>query len=236
MSIRPEVTVEELGERALIARVHSSLPYAQNSIIVGIGDDAAVVEQDRGMATVITTDAAVEDIHFKQSFVPPYDIGYKALAMNLSDLAAMGAVPKHVLLSLILPSDLSVMSLDEILQGFASLSTKYSVSLIGGNITKSSGPLVIDITALGSVHKRRILQRDGAQPGDDLYLSGYVGGAAAGLAILDKMKSAHRSDTYNTCCQRYLRPEPRVRLGTLLGRNQSYVWIPEGEGKKDNPT
>lgn len=220
MRITPEVTVAELGERALIARIHKSLPYAQPSIIVGVGDDAAVVEQDRGMVTVITTDAAVENIHFTQTFVPPYDIGYKALAMNLSDLAAMGSAPKYALLSLMLPSGLSVISLDEILKGFASLSNRHSVSLIGGNVSQSSGPLVIDITAIGSVHKRRILRRNGAQPGDDLYLSGSIGGAAAGLEMLNKMKSSHGSDTYDTCRQRYLRPEPRVRLGTLLGRNK----------------
>ena len=220
MSITPEVTVADLGERALIARIKNFLHYAQPSIIVGVGDDAAVVKQDRGMVTVITTDAAVEDIHFKRAFVSPYDIGYKALAMNLSDLAAMGSSPKHALLSLMLPSGLSVMSLDEILEGFASLSNRHSVSLIGGNVTQSSGPLVIDITAIGSVHKRRILRRNGSQPGDGLYLSGYVGGAAAGLAVLNQMKSSHRSDIYDTCRQCYLRPEPRVRLGTLLGRNR----------------
>jgi len=218
--ITPEVTVAEFGERALIARIHNYLPYAQPSVIVGVGDDGAVVEQDRGMVTVITTDAAVEDIHFTQNSVPPHDIGYKALAMNLSDLAAMGSTPKYALLSLMLPSGLSVISLDEILKGFASLGNRYSVSLIGGNVTQSSGPLIIDITAIGSVHKRRILQRNGAQPGDCLYLSGSIGGAAAGLEIINKMKVSHGSDTYDTCRQRYLRPEPRVRLGTLLGRNR----------------
>ena len=210
-------TVGDLGERALIQRIEATAPLPPASVSVGIGDDAAVVEPDRGTLTVITTDALVEGVHFDRRFVQPADIGYKGLAVSLSDLAAMGAAPQHLVLSLALPPTFLVRDLDALVGSLLELGSRHRTSLIGGNVTSSSGPLFIDITAFGSVKRRRVLTRDGARPGDELYLSGDVGGAAAGLAWLQQKSPA---GDLTSCCQRYLRPEPRVRLGTLLGRNR----------------
>jgi thiamine-monophosphate kinase len=141
-------------------------------VVVGPGDDAAVVEHERGTLQVLTTDVQVEGIHFDRSFVPPDAIGHRALAVNLSDLAAMGARPRLALLSLVLPDALEVAALDGMLDGLLALAKTHRVALVGGNISRSPGPLVIDVTVTGGVKPRRVLTRSGARPGDEVYVTG----------------------------------------------------------------
>ena len=181
---------------------------------VGPGDDAAVVKPPRGLREVLTTDALVDGVHFDQAFVPPDAIGHRALAVNLSDLAAMGAEPRAALLSLALPAEMVIGVLDALLDGFLAHARAHRATLLGGNITRTPGPLVISVTALGTVRPRRALTRAGARPGDEIYVTGAVGDAAAGLAML-RVGLAVES----ACAQRYLRPEPRVRAGSQLAHH-----------------
>jgi thiamine-monophosphate kinase len=182
---------------------------------VGPGDDAAVIEPERRMASVVTTDVLVEGIHFDRRFCPPDAIGHKALAVNLSDLAAMGASPRAALLSLVLPGELPAADVDGLLDGLLGLAARHQVTLVGGNITRSPGPLVVDVTAMGTIAPRRVLRRSGARPGDEVYVTGNVGSAAAGL-------QAFRENAELPVAQaRYVRPDPRVRAGLLLGRNRA---------------
>lgn len=209
-------TVGDLGEHALIERIRARIPAPPGFVIVGIGDDAAVIEPERNALEVITTDALVEGVHFDLAFVGPADIGHKALAVNLSDLAAMGAAPRAALLSLMLPPAWPVAHLDSLLDGMLALAQRARISIVGGNITRSPGPLIVEVTVTGSVHRRRILTRAGARAGDELYVTGAIGGAAAGLQAL---RADHASTAPET--ERYLRPEPRTRFGLLLGRNRA---------------
>ena len=196
-------------------------------VIVGPGDDAAVIEPERGALDVLTTDAQVEGVHFDRRFVPPDAIGHRALAVNLSDLAAMGAQPRAALLSLVLPRDLETSVVDGLLDGLLALAARYRVALIGGNVTRTPGPLMIDVTAIGSVRPRRVLIRAGARPGDDVYVTGTVGGAVVGLRRLQELCGASLSGSLREpegsapLEEKYLRPEPRVRAGLLLGRNRA---------------
>jgi len=227
------MTVGDLTERALIARIQSRLPPAPAWMPVGIGDDAAVVEPERNRLEVLTTDALVEDVHFSRAFTPPAAIGHRALAVNLSDLAAMGAAPRLALLSMALPAALPVADFDAIADGFASLAAAHRVHVAGGNLTRSPGPLTLDVTALGTVKPRRALVRSGARAGDELWVSGSIGAAAAGLQMLQASVEAGLDATspveaglrvaagLEACATRYLFPEPRVRLGTLLARNRA---------------
>ena len=189
-------------------------------VVVGPGDDAAVIEPERGALDVVTTDAQVEGIHFDRRFVPPDAIGHRALAVNLSDLAAMGAQPRAALLSLALPDATLVSDLDGILDGLLALATAQRTALIGGNVTRTTGPLIIDVTAFGSVKRRRILTRAGARPGDDVYVTGMLGDAVVGLQSL-REGGAKAGDPVNVCEARYLRPEPRVRAGLVIGRSRA---------------
>jgi thiamine-monophosphate kinase len=184
------VTVSELGERALLARVQAKLGTTgrrKASLVIGIGDDAAVVAPTRNTQTVLTTDALVEGVHFERRFSAPADIGYRALAVNLSDLASMGARPRWSLISLVMPDALLVSDVEELVGAVADLGQTEGCEVIGGNLTRSPGPLIVDVTAVGEVKPRRVMTRSGARPGDALWLSGTIGAAAAGLEMLRAM-------------------------------------------------
>ena len=217
-------TVSDIGEHALISRITARLA-TPSWVLVGPGDDAAVIRPERGAFDVLTTDAQVEGIHFDRRFVPPDAIGHRALAVNISDLAAMGAAPRAALLSLVLPDQLEVAVVDAVVDGLLGLAERHRVAVIGGNITSSPrmgseqvpGPLMIDVTAIGSVKPRRILTRAGARPGDDVFVTGTIGGAAVGLNMLRSGADLSGPPLQ----EKYLRPEPRVRTGLLLGRNRA---------------
>ena len=209
------LTIAEIGEQAIIERITRRLDMPA-WVEVGPGDDAAVVKPPRGRREVLTTDALVDGVHFDQAFVPADAIGHRALAVNLSDLAAMGAEPRAVLLSLALPGTLRVAALDGLIEGFLSHAAAHRAPLIGGNITQTPGPLVINVTAIGSVRPRRALERSGARPGDEIYVTGTVGDAATGLAML---RASAPATAESACARRYLRPEPRVRAGLQLSHH-----------------
>ena len=224
-------TVSEIGEHALISRITARLAMPP-WVLIGPGDDAAVIQPERGALDVLTTDAQVEGIHFDRRFVPPDAIGHRALAVNLSDLAAMGARPRAALLSFVLPDQLEVAVVDGIVDGLIGLAARHHVALVGGNITRSPGPLMIDVTAIGSVKPRRVLTRAGARPGDEVFVTGTIGGAAVGLQLLRSGAdlsspprgpegSAPHIEGSALLVEKYLRPEPRVRAGLLLGRNRA---------------
>ncbi len=208
--------IADFGEHALIERIRSRLSTAPSFVVVGIGDDAAVIEPERNALEVITTDSQVEGVHFDLAFTGPLDVGHKALAVNLSDVAAMGAAPRVALLSLILPPAWPVAHLDALVDGMVALARRSKVSIVGGNIARSPGPLIVDVTVTGTVHRRRVLTRADARVGDDLYVSGTLGGAALGLRML----RVNHGDS-SLAAGRYRRPEPRLRLGMLLGRNRA---------------
>lgn len=215
------MTVSDLGERALLARILARLPRPGAQILVGPGDDAAVIAPGRNLRLVVTTDALVEEVHFSSAWSRPSDIGYKALAVNLSDLAAMGAAPSWALVSLALPAALPVTSVEELVDGLADLAREHGVSVAGGNITKSESGLVVDVTVGGQAAPRRWLTRSGGRPGDELWLSGWIGGAAAGLEMLSRGADRDRAvpaDAARAAMARHLRPEPRVRLGLAVAR------------------
>ena len=220
----PAPTVGEIGEREVIRRIRGRLPAPPDWLTTPIGDDAAVVRPPRNRDEVLTTDVLVEGVHFDRAYVPPAAIGAKALAVNLSDLAAMGAEPRLALLSLILPADTTVSDLDQLVGGMLALAARHGVTLAGGNVARSPGPLVVDLTAIGCVKPRDVLRRGGAKPGHEIYVSGSVGAARAGLLALQAGNAAagpHGADAgLEEVRERFLAPEPRVRLGVLLARNR----------------
>jgi thiamine-monophosphate kinase len=214
------VHISDLSESEIVARIQSRLQPPPDWLLVGIGDDAAVVAPARGRLEVLTVDALVEGIHFDRAVMPPDAIGHRALAVNLSDLAAMGATPRLALLSLGLPAGLSCGEFDAIVGGLAALAARHRTHVVGGNLTRSPGPLLIDVTVTGTVKHRRVLTRAGARPGDEVYVTGTLGAAGAGLGMLRETATAHQPAS-PACVQRFCYPEPRVRVGELLGRNQA---------------
>lgn len=215
------MTVGDVTEADLVARIQQRLAPPPAWVLVGIGDDAAVVEPERNRVEVLTVDALVDGVHFDRAFVPPDAIGHRALAVNLSDLASMGAAPRLALLSMALPSTLPLADFDAIAGGFAALAARHRVHLAGGNLTRTPGPLTLDVTLVGTVKRRQALTRVGARAGDEIYVSGTVGAAAAGLLSLRTTVCPSFAAVNVSTAERYLYPEPRLRLGTLLSRNRA---------------
>ncbi|MFQ5670761.1 MAG: thiamine-phosphate kinase [Acidobacteriota bacterium] len=182
------MTVGRLGEERVIqhiaARFSAGGP-APAHLRVGIGDDAAVLIPPPEQAIVLSSDCMVEGVHFRREWTPARDLGHKALAVNLSDLAAMGAVPDVFLLDLGLPADWPVSELDSFLDGMANLAARTGMVLAGGD-TYRSVVLQMSLTAVGRVDPGRFLSRKGARPGDQVAVTGCLGSAAAGLALLER--------------------------------------------------
>jgi thiamine-monophosphate kinase len=216
------MTVGEAGEHRVIALVRSRLPPAPAFVVHGIGDDAAVLEPARNALEVLTTDALVEGVHFDRRFVAAADIGHRALAVNLSDMAAMGAAPRAALLSLALPADLPWTDLEALVGGLVTTAGRFGVALVGGNVTRSPGPLVVDVTLTGSAKRRKVLTRGGARAGDALFVTGTLGAAAAGLAWLQSREDGGAvPEAVAPGVERYARPEPRLRFGVITGRTRA---------------
>jgi thiamine-monophosphate kinase len=219
----PRPTVSSCTERELIDRIQRRLQPAPAWVQVGIGDDAAVVEPERNRLEVLSVDALVEGVHFDRALSPPEAIGHRALAANLSDLAAMGAMPRMALLSMALPAAFPLSDFDRIADGLSALAASTSTHVVGGNLTRTPGPLTIEITVVGTVKRRRVLTRAGARPGDELYVTGTIGAARAGLEILRATHATPLHAThaaYEACVARYRRPSARLRVGALLARNR----------------
>ncbi len=181
-------------------------PFSLPAAPAGPGDDCAVLPRPRGNECV-TTDALVDGVHFVRGVFAPADVGHKALAVNLSDLAAMGATPRWFVCALGLPGDVSASELDGIARGMAALARAHGIALVGGNVTRAP-VLTLTLTAAGTVRSRALL-RSGARPGDLLYVSGELGSARAGF---------ERKDAPASLVKRQRRPEPRVELGLIATR------------------
>lgn len=226
----PSATVGEVGEHALIRWIASIVGSpASSEVLHGIGDDAAVVQPRRNHVDVLTTDVQVDGVHFARTFSNAADIGRRALHVNLSDLAAMGAAPRVALLSLGLPPAVEALWVAELVHGLIEAAREARVDVIGGNISRSP-VLFVDVTASGAVKRRHLLTRAGARPGDELYVSGLVGAAACGLAWLEHAgrsvdgpaaPTASQPQSVAEAVTRYCRPEARVALGLQVGRNKA---------------
>ena len=199
-----------MGEFDLIKR-YFSRKSLQNDVILSVGDDCAITSIPTGYQLAITTDTLVEGTHFLPS-ISPTDLAYKSVAVNLSDLAAMGATPAWVSLALTLP-EIKEEWLAEFSQSLFAILDRYGVSLIGGDTTK--GSLSITLTAQGSLPENQGLFRHQAKVGDWIFVSGFLGDSAAGLdLLLQNRKMENESDRY--FIQRHLHPTPRVELGLAL--------------------
>ncbi len=191
---------------------------------LGVGDDAALVRACAGQELVISTDMLVERAHFFRN-ADPYLLGHKALAVNLSDLAAMGATPRWVTLALALPRA-DARWLAGFSRGFMALARRFKVDLVGGDTTR--GPLTICVQIIGEVPRGKALRRDGAHIGDDVWVSGILGNAALALATIQRRVKLGRAE-FARCAQRLHQPQPRLVLGIALrGIATSAIDISDG--------
>lgn len=209
--------LEDLGEFGLIARLTEHLE-TRADVALGVGDDAALLDPGPGMLVVATVDALVEGHHFVMANSTPEEIGRRALAVNLSDLAAMGAEPCWALVSLLLPLSLDVGVLDGVYAGLRSEAQRYGMVVVGGNVAATDGPLAIDVVALGRCPRDAYVTRAGGQPGDLLLVTGSLGAAAAGLLVAREPERA--KGVAQSLLQRahsaMVAPTPLVEAGRAL--------------------
>jgi len=215
-----------LGEFGLIDRVTRNLKLRHASSLVGVGDDAAVIDAGND-AILISTDMLIEGIHFDLMYHPLKHLGYKAVIVNLSDIYAMHAIPQQITVSLGLSNRFSVEALDELYEGIQAACDLYNVDLVGGDTCSSNKGLVISVTAVGRAKKEDIVYRSGAKVGDIICVSGDLGAAYLGLQILEREKQIYLSqpdiqpdlENQNYLIERQLKPEARKDIIEYLTAN-----------------
>lgn len=202
-------SLPELGEFGLIGLISSKVAASEH-VPIGIGDDAAAFSWRHGSLGLVTSDMLLEGVHFDLSFSDPYRLGRKSLAVNLSDIAAMGGTPRNFVLSLAIPATLSVEFIDEFTAGMLELAGEFGATLVGGDTCASRGGLVVSVTLYGEQEQHRIVRRSGARPGDGIFVTGTLGDSAMGLELL------RRGQREGYCIERHLDPRPRCREGRAL--------------------
>ena len=226
--------LSELGEDRFLERVRERIPEPGPEVVLGVGDDAAVLDLPKKELVLVSTDVLVEGVHFVRRTLPPRFIGRKAVSVNVSDIAAMGGRPVGILMSLITPVDSSVSELLELFDGFIARATELGVNFVGGNLSASPGPIALDVTIVGVTRKGSALKRAGARVGDAIYVSGRLGASAEGLSLLNGgmalsasgsliVPKALRSGSLplaEQCLRAHLDPEPRLALGAFLCENE----------------
>ncbi|WNJ15914.1 thiamine-phosphate kinase [Pontibacter sp. G13] len=232
--------ISSYGEFGLINHLTQAFPVVHPHVIKGIGDDAAVIQPAEGLVQVISTDLLLEGVHFDLSYVPLRHLGYKSIAVNLSDIAAMNAQPLAITVSIGMSNRFPVEALEELYAGMKIACEKYQVDLIGGDTSSSKQGLMISVTAVGQVSPEAVTYRKGAKKGDLIVVSGDVGAAYAGLLVLDREKSVYMNapdlqpdlTDYDYVVGRQLRPDPRVdviyRLKELGIQPTSMIDISDG--------
>lgn len=212
-----------LGEFGLIDRIEKQVVLRNPSTIKGIGDDAAVLNPN-GKYQVVTTDLLLEGIHFDLTYTPIKHLGYKAVAVNLSDVYAMNARPKQITVSLGVSRRFDIAAIDDLYAGIMLACERYGVDLVGGDTSTSLTGLTISITAIGEADKDKLVYRSGAQEGDIICVSGDLGGSYMGLQLLEREKrvlddtadSRPAFDGYDYILERQLKPEPRADVIDFL--------------------
>ena len=220
--------ISQIGEFGLIGRLNEIVqPYRDSFIVKGIGDDAAVYVPAEGKVQVVTTDALIEGVHFDLTFVSMRNLGWKAMGVNLSDLAAMLATPRYALITVAIPRKISVEMMENLYIGIKSACNEFNFSLIGGDTTTTFGNMAISVTMIGEANKDEIPYRSGAKIGDYICVTGTLGLSYAGLKILLRekkkfMEAEHKQnfkpnfEPFLKAIEKHLRPIPRLDIAGKL--------------------
>jgi len=207
--------LKKIGEFGFIKKISQGCLIRPSSIVKAIGDDAAAFTTDPAQLSLITTDLLVERIHFLRSAVTGFDLGYKSLAVNLSDIAAMGGTAREAFVSIAIPPDCSLDYLEAIYDGMKNLAAKFDINILGGDTTSSKDDLIINVVVYGMVAQKEMLCRNAAKPGDIVFSTGFLGDSKAGMhLILNNIPS--NSPELIKLHKAHLLPEPHLREGRFL--------------------
>jgi thiamine-monophosphate kinase len=204
------------SEIGLIRDIRRLPIQSDPAVVLGIGDDCAVIRPSAGLLQLVSTDALVEDVHFNLGWHPPFLLGRKIASVNISDIAAMAGTPRFAFLAAALPAETEEAWITSYLEGFRQVMAEYGVLLLGGDTVRSPGPLMFTVTVVGEVLEEEICYRSGARPGDLILCSGPLGEAAAGLAAC-RAGIARDDERFAAIIKCHLDPLPQIALGRLLG-------------------
>lgn len=204
------------SEREFVAWLRRSRQVRSPGLRLGIGDDACLIEPSPGCEMILTADMSIEGIHFRRDWHPPDAVGHRALARSLSDIAAMGGRPRFALVSLALSRQTDRTWVEKFYRGLQNLARRFGVVLAGGDTSLSARAVMADVTIVGEVKRGRALRRDGARPGDAIYVAGELGLAAMGLQALRSGAKPRAS----AALRAHLYPEPQCRLGEFLSQKR----------------
>lgn len=205
-----------MQELKIIEKIIKRYPRQTDELLQGIGDDCAVIADSSSLCWLLSSDLLVEDTHFICAWHDPFLLGRKSVAVNISDIAAMGGTPKFLLTSLVLPAHISEEWLEKWQDGVQSMLAEYSCILIGGDVSRGK-QLVIDVTVVGQMHPDQVVYRSGAKSGEDIYVTGNLGSSAMGLALLKNEKT--NIPAFAELIAAHLNPQPQVEIGRLLAEN-----------------
>jgi thiamine-monophosphate kinase len=211
------MTLKDIGEFGFIKKISRGCVIRPHNIVKAIGDDAAAFRSDPDRLSLITTDLLVERIHFLRNAISGVDLGYKSLAVNLSDIAAMGGTAREAFVSIAIPQDCPLDYLEDIYKGMKHLAAKFDVNILGGDTTSSQIDLIINIVVHGTVAENEMLCRDAAQTGDIVCSTGYLGESKAGLHFILNRISAD-ADQDKLLLKAHLLPEPHLEEGRFLAQ------------------
>lgn len=209
------MAIRELGEFGLIDVIQENTIFSPESVVVGIGDDAAAIRPPKDKLELFATDMLVEDIHFTVDTISPHDLGYKTIAVNLSDIAAMGGRPTQVVISMALRPDLEASFVTEMYQGMKEICGQFGVNLVGGDTVSTRGPIVLNCAVLGEVAESRLQKRSGARVGDWVAVTNTLGDSAAGCELLLKRKDKY-TEAEEMLIKAHVKPCPQVVLAKAL--------------------
>ena len=209
----------EVGEFGLIERIAKRVPRNGPGVLVGIGDDMAVLQPPDGKVLLATCDAQVENVHFLRGAISPYQLGRKTVAVNVSDVASMGGRPLWALVSLTLPGDLEVEFVDELYRGMLEELQWAGASIVGGNMSGTDTRIVVDMTLLGAVEPGHMMLRSGAREGDTIFVTGTLGDSRAGLELIRSPALPVSEAVRRSALDRHLTPRARLEEGRILAES-----------------
>jgi len=207
-----------IGEFGLIKRIKEKVGAEAKGVRLGIDDDAAAFEPTKGMVMLVTTDTLVEGIHFDPAFAAPYEIGWKAMAANLSDIAAMGGIPRVAVVSLSLPNTTTVEWVEDLYAGMNECIGSFEGSIVGGDTSAARNDTVITVALCGEIEQKRMVRRSGARKGDIICVTGDIGSSMAGLKILRTRGAGKESvrERWSHIIEKHLLPPPRIHESRIL--------------------
>lgn len=206
--------ISDIGEIGLIEKIRAKFSGHVDENILGIGDDCAVISQNEFNSLLVSTDLLVENTHFIRNEISAHDLGYKTIAVNLSDIAAMGAKPRYMFLSIAMPADVAISWLDDFFHGMERMLNEYDVLLLGGDTTRSEDKIFINVTVIGEAPPEKIKYRSAAKVGDVICVTGNLGDSAAGLeCLLNKICNTEHA---KKLLQNHYCPRPHVAEGLFL--------------------